>query len=134
MHLDKSCTWFPILMWFWVEQVLKLTNLTKWAEQSKSCTGDENSTKNRKNDLDFIWKDFNFGSWIEKSHSIPRCISWDLIENKILQSTMKSLSHGIQWKKKLEVWWKIALVFWNGVRRLSFLTLKSFHTSQFSMR
>ena len=29
MHFDKSCTWFPILMWFWVEQVLKLSNLTK---------------------------------------------------------------------------------------------------------
>ena len=36
-------------------------------------------------------------------------------------------------RKKLEVGWKNAFVSWNGVRRLSFLTLTSFHTSHTSM-
>ena len=46
----------------------------------------------------------------------------------------KSVSHGVWWKKKFEVWWKNALCFENGVRSLSFLTLKSFHTSRTSRR
>jgi hypothetical protein len=37
-------------------------------------------------------------------------------------------------KEEFEVWWKNALCFENGVRSLSFLTLKFFHTSQISMR
>ena len=82
MHLYKSCTWFPIFMLFWVGEALKLSNLSKWDEQPKSCTCDENSTKNWKNELDFTWKDFDSRSWRNKSHSILRCISWDSIENK----------------------------------------------------
>ena len=46
----------------------------------------------------------------------------------------KSLSHGVRWKKKFEVWWKNYLCFENCVRSLSFHTWKSFHTSQTSMR
>ena len=124
MHFDKSCTWFLIFMWFWVEKVLKLTNLTKWVEQPKSCTGDENSTKNWKNVLDFVWKDFHSRSWRNKFHSILRCISWDLIENKFSQSTMKKLVSWGSMKEKLEVWWENVFVSWNGVRILSFHTWK----------
>ena len=108
--------------------------MSKWVEQAYSCTGDENSTKNWKNQLDFIWKDFDSRSWRNKSHLVLWCISWDYFENKFSRSTMKSWSHEVRWKKKLEFWWKNALCFENGVRSLSFLTLKSFHTSQTSMR
>ena len=90
--------------------------------------------KTKKNELDFIWMDFHYGSWRYKSHSVPRCISWDSIENKFLQSTMKKLVSRGSMKEKLEVWWKNAFVFWNDVRSLSFLSLKIFHTSQTSMR
>ena len=129
MHFDKKWIWFPILMWFCIE-VLKLTNLSKWAEQPKSCTGNENSTKNWKNELDFIWKDSHSRSWRNKSHSIPRDISWDSIENKFSQSTMKKFVSWGSIEEKFKVWCKNALCCKNGVRSLSFLTLKSFHTSQ----
>ena len=103
------------------------------AEQPKSGMGDENSTKHWKIEHDFIWQDFHFGSWINKFHSILRCILWYLGENKFLQSAMKSVSWG---SMKENVWslMKECLVFENCVRSLSFLTLKSFHTSQTSMR
>ena len=71
-----------------------------------SCTGNENPTKNWKNKLDLIWKDFDSRSWRNKSHLILRSISWDLIENKFSQSTMKSWSHEVRWMKKIEVAWK----------------------------
>ena len=110
------------------------SQLSKWAEKRNSCTSDENSIKNWKNELDFIWKDFDSRSWRNKSHSILRCISWDSIENNFSQSMMKKLVSRGSMKEKLEVWWKNAFVSWNGVRNLSFLTLESFHTSQVSMR
>ena len=46
----------------------------------------------------------------------------------------KSLSHGVQWKKKFEVWWKNASCFRKSVRILSFHTFKGFHTSKTLMR
>ena len=39
--------------------------------------------QNWKNQLDFIWKDFDIRPWRYKSHSILRCISWDSVENKL---------------------------------------------------
>ena len=134
MNFGEIWNWFPIFMWFFIEELLQLKNLLEWAKQPNSCTGDENSTKNWKNELEFIWKDFDSRSWRNKSHSVLRYISWDSIENKFSQSTMKKLVSWGSMKEKLEVWWKNAFVFWNGVRSLSFLTFKSFHTSQVSMR
>ena len=95
---------------FWVGEVLKLSNLSKWAKQPKSCTGDENSTKNWKNELDFISKDFDSRSWGNKSHSISRCISWYLIENEFSQSTMKKLVSRGSMREKSKVWWKMFCV------------------------
>ena len=91
------------------------------------------SDQKLKTQLDFIWKDFTSRSQRNKFHSIQRFISWDSIKNKFSQSTMKIWSHEVRWKKKLEVGWKNAYVSWNGVRKLSFLTLTSFHTSHTSM-
>ena len=126
MNFDKSCNWFAILMWFWVEKVLKLTNLTKWVEQPKSCTGDENSTKNWKNELDFIWKDFHSGLWRKNSHSILRCISWDSIENKFLQSVMKKF---VSWGSMKEKVWSLVkkcFVFWKWCEKFKFSYFEKF--------
>ena len=72
-------------------KVLKLSNLLNmgWTTK-KPCTDNENSTKNWKNQLDFIWKDFDSRTWRNKSHLILRCISWKSIKNKFPQSTIKS--------------------------------------------
>ena len=127
MHFDKICTWYPIFMWFWVEQVLKLTNLKKWAEQPKSCMGDENSTKNwKKNELEFIWKDFHSRSWRNKSHSIQRCISWDLIENKFLQSTKKKFVSWSLMKEKVRSLVKKCFVFWKWCEKFKFSYYENF--------
>ena len=113
-------------MWFKGSQALKLVK--HGLNNQKPCMDNENSTKNWKNQLDFIWKDFTSRSQWNKSHSIRRCISWDSIENEFSQSMMKIWSHEVRWKKKLEVGWKNVFVSWNGVRRLRFLTWTNFHT------
>ena len=100
------------------------------AEQPKWCMGDQNSTKNWKNELDFIWNDFYSRSWRNKSHSILRYISWDLVENKFLQSVMKKCVPWGSMKEKVWSLMKECLVFENCVRILSFHTWKSFLTSQ----
>ena len=127
MKLEYEWTWFLILMWFWIEEVLKLTNLSKWVEQPNSCMGDENSTKN--------WKKINLTSYemiliLDHEETSPVRF-WDVFHE--IRSNIsfhnpwwKSWSHEVRWKKKLEVWWKNSFVFWNGVRSLSFLLWKVF--------
>ena len=86
--------------------MLKLTNFSRWVEQPSSCTGDENSNQNRKNELDFIWKDFDSRSWRNKSHSILRSISWYSIKNMFSQSTIKKLVSWGSMKEKVRSWVK----------------------------
>ena len=126
MHLNKSCTWFLILMWFWIEEVLKLSNLTKWVEQPKSCMDDQNKNNNWKNELDFIWKDFYSISWRNKPNSIQRCISWDSIENKFSQSMKKKFLSWSSLKEKVEFWWKNAFVFWEWYEKFMFSYFEKF--------
>ena len=100
-------TWFQIFMWFYIEEVLNLTNLLECAEQPNSCTSDENSTKNwKKMNLTSYKKDFHSISWRNNSHSIPRSISWDSIENKFSQSMMKNLVSWGSMKEKVRSWVK----------------------------
>ena len=124
--MDNPCILFPIWMWFIVPQTLKLgehgmNNQTSMHEQWQILT------KTWKNHLEFIWKDFNSRSQWNKSHSIWMCISWYLIKKSFLFTiTMKSESHEVRWMKKLEVEWKNDFICYNGVRRLSFLSLTLF--------
>ena len=43
---------------------------------------------------------FHVGSWRNMFHSILICLAWDSGEIVFLQSVVKSVSHGIRWKKK----------------------------------
>ena len=126
MHFDESFTLFPILMWFWVEQVLKLTNLTKWMNNQNHARAMKIQPKTEK--LNMTWYDRILILDHEETSFIQ---FWDVfyeIQLKISFYNLwwKSLSHGIRWKN--------ALCFKNCVRSLSFHTWKIFHTSQTSMR
>ena len=127
MHFDEIWTWFPILMWFCIEELLKLTNLSKRSKQPNSCTCDENSTKN--------WKKINLTSYEsililyhEETSPIRFWYVFHEIRLKISFYNLwwKGLSYGVRWKN--------VLCFENCVGSLCFHTWKSFLTSKTSMR
>ena len=132
MNFDKTYTWFPILMWFCIEEVLKLTNMTKMGRTTKIMYGRWKFIQKLKNELDFIWKDFHSRSWRNKSHSIPRCISWDSIENNFSQSMMKKFVSWCSMKEKLGRLVKKWFVFWKWCEKFKFSYFEKFsHYTKF---
>ena len=83
IHVLDSQSWCD-------SKVLKLSNLMNMGSTAKNpCTDDENATKTRKNQLEFIWKELSSISHWNKSHFIWMSISWDSIENKFFTIKMK---------------------------------------------
>ena len=133
MYFYNFCTWFPILMWFWVEQVLKLTNLTKWLNNQNHARAMKIRPKTEKLDMTsydriFIldheetclirFRDVFHEIWLKISFYNP----W-----------WKSVSHGVQWKKKFQVSWKNVFCLKNVWEVKVFIPGKVFLTSQTSM-
>ena len=130
VRFENFSSWFLLLMWFWVEQVLKLTNLTNWLNNPKSCAGGENSTKNWKSKHSFIWWDFHSGSWRNMSHSILRFLSWDLGEkcDFAIRSEKVCLMESDE-RKRLKLM-EIMLCVWETRKKFKFSYLEKFFLTQ----
>ena len=126
MNFDNSCTWFLTLMWFWVEQVIKLTNLTKWLDKQNHARAMKIRPKTKKLKLNSY--DKIFISDHEKTTLIQFQDVFHEIWLKInfYNSWRKRVSHGVRWNKKFEVWWKNSLCLKNVWDVLSFHIWKSF--------
>ena len=84
----------------------------------------------RKNELEFIWKDFDSRSWRSKSHSILRCISWDLGENRLLQSMVKKC---VSWNSMKEFFFEVMermFYIWETSEKFKFSYLEKFFLTQ----
>ena len=109
LHFDKFCTWFPILKWFWVEKVLKLSNLTNWLNIQNHARAMKNQTKTEKLNMTSYDRIFIMGH--EETCLIRFRDVFHEIRVKIFfyNPWWKSVSHGFRIKKKFEVWWKNSL-------------------------
>ena len=92
----------PLLRWFWVEQVLKLSNLTTWLNNQNHVWVVKFRPETEKNEHAFIWWDFHAGSRRNVFQSILRSISWDLDEHVCLQSRVNEL---VSWSLMKEKFW-----------------------------
>ena len=133
MHFDNSCIWFPILMWFWVEEVLKLTNLTNGMNNQNHARVMKIWPKTKKMNLT------SYERILILDHEETSLIRfWDVFHEIQLKISFynpwwKSLSHGVWWKKKFEVWWKNSLCLRKKWYVFSFHTWKSFsHFTNFN--
>ena len=126
MHFDHFCTWFLTVMWFLLEQMLKLINMTKWLNSQNHARVMKIWPKTKI--LNLTLYDRIFIMYNEETSLIRFWDEFHEIRLKIIfyNPWWKSLSHGVRWKN--------ALCFENCVRILSFNTWKFFLTSQTSMR
>ena len=133
MHFYKTWTWFLILMW-----------LLKNCLNSQTCQNVlNNQTHARAMKIRPKTEKMNFTSYeiiliLDHEETSPIRF-WDVfheIWSKISfhNPRWKGLSHGVRWKKSWILVKKCFFYFENVVINLSFLNLKSFHTSQTSMR
>ena len=115
-------------MWFWVEEVLQLTNLTKWVNNQNREWAMKIRPKSKKMNLT------SYDRILILDHEKISLIRFQDVFHEIWLKISfnnlwwKSFSHGVRWKKNFEIWWKNALCFEICVRSLSF------HTSQTLMR
>ena len=126
MHFYKFCTWFLILMWFWVEQGLKLINLTKWMNNQNHPRAMKIRPKTEKLNLTSYDRIFILDH--EETSLIWFRDVFHEIRLKIIfyNPWWKSLSHGVRWKKKLEVRWKQMFVFWEWCEKFKFSYFENF--------
>ena len=115
-------------MWFWVEQVLKLTNLTKWLNSQNHAQAMKIRPKTEKLNLTSYDRIFILDH--EETSLIPfRDVFHEIwLKISFYNPWWKIVSHGVQWKKKFEVWWNNSLCFENCVRILSLMRWKILKT------
>ena len=133
MHFDKPCTWFSILNWFWVEKVLKITNLAKWLNNQNHARAMKIWPKTEKLNMT------SYDRIFIQDHEETCLIRFRDVFHEIqliigfYNSRWKSVSHGVWWNKKFEVWWKNALCFKIVWDVQVFILVKVFPHSQTSM-
>ena len=113
-------------MLLWVDPVFKLINLTKWLNNQNHAQAMKIRQKIEKLNLTSYDRIFIL------DHEETCLIQfWDVFHEIWLKMFFynlwwKSLSHGVQWKKKFEVWWKNALCFEKLHEKFEFSYLEKF--------